>query len=281
MMNRIYLNDDWFFSAEWNTELTDKSTKEDELEKVRLPHAVKELPFHYFHEKEYQMICGYRRHLYVPKEWKDKVLLLTVDGACHGAELFVNGTKVLFHGCGYTAFSVDIAPYVRVGEDNILAVKLARGGKRSYIATMIPSDEEDRERIRRHIADRDGLGFETIECGRDIASCLAQAELQSSFLLDSVTALLMNELYPNPKTWALDPTAPERCEKGLLELCGRVSNLVLVSDYIYSDAAKYDEETETFRKGLARLDRALARIADTVIEVSAGNLILLKGVLPQ
>ena len=124
MMNRIYLNDDWFFSAEWNTELTDKSTKEDELEKVRLPHTVKELPFHYFHEKEYQMICGYRRHLYVPKEWKDKVLLLTVDGACHGAELFVNGTKVLFHGCGYTAFSVDIAPYVRVGEDNILAVKL-------------------------------------------------------------------------------------------------------------------------------------------------------------
>ena len=100
-------------------------------------------------------------------------------------------------------------------------------------------------------------------------------------MLDSVTALLMNELYPNPKTWALDPTAPERCEKGLLELCGRVSNLVLVSDYIYSDAAKYDEETEAFRKGLARLDRALARIADTVIEVSAGNLILLKGVLPQ
>lgn len=162
-----------------------------------------------------------------------------------------------------------------------LAVKLARGGKRYYIATMIPSDEEDRERIRRHIADRDGLGFETIECGRDIASCLAQAELQSSFLLDSVTALLMNELYPNPKTWALDPTASERCEKGLLELCGRVSNLVLVSDYIYSDAAKYDEETEAFRKGLARLDRALARTADTVIEVSAGNLILLKGVLPQ
>ena len=162
-----------------------------------------------------------------------------------------------------------------------LAVKLARGGKRYYIATMIPCDEEDRERIRRHIADRDGLGFETIECGKDIASCLHQADPQASFLLDSVTALLMNELYPDPNTWALDPTAPERCEKGLLELCGRVANLVLVSDYIYSDAAKYDAQTETFRKGLARLDRAIARIADTVIEVSAGNLILLKGVLPQ
>ena len=40
-----------------------------------------------------------------------------------------------------------------------LAVKLARGGKRYYVATMIPVDEEDRERIRKHVADRDGLGL--------------------------------------------------------------------------------------------------------------------------
>ena len=35
-----------------------------------------------------------------------------------------------------------------------LAVKLAGGGKRYYVATMIPVDEEDRARIRRHVADR-------------------------------------------------------------------------------------------------------------------------------
>lgn len=165
------------------------------------------------------------------------------------------------------------------GQD--LAVKLARGGKHYYIATMIPADEEDRERIRKHIADRDGMGFETIEQGRDIADCLRKADANGSFLLDSVTALLLNELYPDPTTWALDLTAPERCEKGLLELCGKVTNLVLVSDYIYSDAAVYDAETEYFRKGLAKLDRSIAKIADTVIEVSAGNLIFHKGSLPE
>ena len=162
-----------------------------------------------------------------------------------------------------------------------LAVKLARGGKRYYLATMIPCDEEDRDRIRKHIADRDGLDFVTIECGRDIASCLRLADANGSFLLDSVTALLMNELYPDSTTWALDPTAPERCERGLTELCRKVSNIVLVSDYIYSDAVKYDPETECFRRGLARLDRAMAGIADTVIEVSAGNLNFLKGSLPE
>lgn len=162
-----------------------------------------------------------------------------------------------------------------------LAVKLAHGGKRYYIATMIPCDEEDRERIRRHIADRDGLGFETIEQGRNVAECLQKADVNGSFLLDSVTALLLNELYPDPTTWALDFSAPERCERGLLELCRKVSNIVLVSDYIYSDAAKYSEETEVFRRGLARLDRSLAKIADTVIEVSAGSRIFLKGRLPE
>ena len=38
-----------------------------------------------------------------------------------------------------------------------LALTLARGGRRYSVATMIPVDDEDRERIRRHIADRDGL----------------------------------------------------------------------------------------------------------------------------
>ena len=64
-----------------------------------------------------------------------------------------------------------------------LAVRLARGGKRYYIATMIPCDEEDRDRIRHHIADRDGLGFETLEQGRDIARCLTGRTPAAAFCL--------------------------------------------------------------------------------------------------
>ena len=53
-----------------------------------------------------------------------------------------------------------------LGQD--LAVYLAAGGTHYYVATMISADAEDDERIRRHIADRAGLGFETIECPRHI-----------------------------------------------------------------------------------------------------------------
>ena len=85
-----------------------------------------------------------------------------------------------------------------------LAVQLARGEKRYYVATMIPVDLEDRERIRKHVADREGLGFETIECGADLLTCL-NYDKNGSFLLDSVTALLQNVMFPRRKTtkWTL------------------------------------------------------------------------------
>ena len=41
-----------------------------------------------------------------------------------------------------------------------------------YLATMIPVDDEDRARIKRHLKEREGWGFETIEQGQDICQCL-------------------------------------------------------------------------------------------------------------
>lgn len=160
-----------------------------------------------------------------------------------------------------------------------LAVQLARGGKRYYVATMIPVDLEDHERIRRHVADRDGLGFETIECGGDITSCL-NYDTNGSFLLDSVTALLQNVMFPREKNYEMDVTAAEKCAEDVAAFAKSVANAVIVSDYIYSDAQRYDESTECYRKCLAYIDRLLAQISDTVIEVSAGQLIFHKGGLP-
>ena len=79
-----------------------------------------------------------------------------------------------------------------------LAVALSKGGTHYYVATMIPADDEDRERIRLHLLDREGMGFETVECGRDILKCLELADPSGTFLLDSATALLLNALFPDP-----------------------------------------------------------------------------------
>ena len=160
-----------------------------------------------------------------------------------------------------------------------LAVKLAGEGKRYYVATMIPVDEEDHQRIRRHIADRAGLGFETIECGGDILSCL-NYDKNGAFLLDSVTALLQNVMFPPERNYEMDLQAAEKCAEDVVSFAKSVANAVIISDYIYSDAQHYDESTECYRRCLADIDRRLAQISDTVIEVSAGQLIFHKGGLP-
>lgn len=160
-----------------------------------------------------------------------------------------------------------------------LTVKLSEDGKRYYVATMISSGKEDDERIRRHIADRDGMGFETVECFKNILDCLKTADSEGAFLVDSVTALLQNALFPAEKNYELDPDAASRCSDELMDFAGRVRHVVFVSDYIYSDAEKYSETTELYRKCLADIDRRLAKVCDTVVEVSAGQYIVHKGEL--
>jgi len=146
-----------------------------------------------------------------------------------------------------------------------------------YIATMIPHDDEDNARIRRHQDERDGWGFETLECGADILSCLDRADADGSFLLDSVTALLSNEMFASD---GIHPEAAAKIAGELCEFVRRAPHTVLVSDFIYSDAAIYDEWTEAYRRGLAYIDRALARVCDNVIEVVNGQIICYKGELP-
>ncbi len=162
-----------------------------------------------------------------------------------------------------------------------LAVTLAQGGPHYYLATMIPVDEEDRERIRLHREDRAQLGFETVECGRNLMESLEHVDWNGTFLLDSVTALLMNELFDPAQDYALDPEAGPRCTRDLEALARRGKHVVFVSDYIYSDAHHYDETTQCYRRQLADIDRRLAQVCDTVVEASAGQYIVHKGALPE
>lgn len=144
-----------------------------------------------------------------------------------------------------------------------------------YLATMIPVDDEDRARIRRHLKEREGWGFDTIEQGLDICSCLggktvigAKVNPKGVFLLDSVTALLSNEMFR--PDGSVDHDAPERLAAELRQFAKRTGNTVFVSDYIYSDAFSYEELTEEYKKGLALLDRTLAAVCDRVTEVTYG-----------
>lgn len=139
-----------------------------------------------------------------------------------------------------------------------------------YVATMIPRDDEDRERVRRHIAEREGWGFITVEQGRNLTALLDNDNIDNDgvFLVDSITALLENEMFDSDGN--TDESAPERVRQQIEMFAKRTGNTVFVSDYIYSDAFDYSETVELYRKGLAGADRTAAAICDRVIEIYAG-----------
>ncbi len=139
-----------------------------------------------------------------------------------------------------------------------------------YLATMIPADEEDRARIARHLSEREGWGFETIEQGRKICKALERADCRGVFLLDSVTALLSNEMFlPDG---SVDLSAGERLCEELAVFAEKTGNTVFVSDYIYSDSRIFDVYTEQYRQALAMIDRRLAQVCKRVTEVSFSHL---------
>ena len=49
-MGRVYLDNDWKFTEKFTDEITQETYNDSGMEDVRIPHTVKELPFHYFDE---------------------------------------------------------------------------------------------------------------------------------------------------------------------------------------------------------------------------------------
>ena len=122
--NRIYINNGWQFTKFYTEELHALCADTAELETVRLPHTTVETPFHYFDESEYQFNSAYRRVLRAENTWKNKRVLLTVEAAAHESEVYINGKSIHTHRCGYTAYTVDLAPYLNWDDDNVLVIRV-------------------------------------------------------------------------------------------------------------------------------------------------------------
>ncbi|MGG7212931.1 bifunctional adenosylcobinamide kinase/adenosylcobinamide-phosphate guanylyltransferase [Clostridium nigeriense] len=149
-----------------------------------------------------------------------------------------------------------------------------REGHLYYIATMKPYDEEDLKRIKNHVEDRKGWGFTTIEKSQDIKDILDKIDNNDTTLIDSITSLVTNEMFPK------DAFISEISDKIIGEInsiSNNVKNLVIVTDYLFSDGIIYDDYTNAFRRELGNINISLASIADIVIEFSFGNEIIHKG----
>ena len=144
-----------------------------------------------------------------------------------------------------------------------------------YLATMIPADSEDDSRILRHRRDRKGWGFETIETGEDILAAVKKCDRKGAFLLDSLTALLANSMFT--ADGCIDINAYIKITGNLKSVLETTADMILVSDFIFSDVILYEDMTEAYRRGLAYIDRQMAGICDVVLEAFGGMCIAYKG----
>lgn len=162
-----------------------------------------------------------------------------------------------------------------IAEDT--TVRLAENGPLYYIATMIPHDLEDNNRIAKHIMNRSGKGFQTIERGVDLMELPGIWDPNGTYLLDSVTALLANEMF---RPTGYFPEIYNKVIKDLNDLINSVKNIVFVSDFIFSSSEQYDSMTDAYLFGLSSCDKALAEKCDVVGEVSLSTITFYKGLLP-
>lgn len=72
----------------------------------------------------YRGPAWYRKKLTIGKELSGKQIFLKFGAANQVADVYVNGHYATEHKGGYTAFAMNITPYVHFGEENVIAVRV-------------------------------------------------------------------------------------------------------------------------------------------------------------
>ena len=68
-------------------------------------------------------IGWYRKSFIVDKANKGKKVYIDFDGVYRNSEVWINGTSVGKRPYGYISFRYDLTPYIKFGENNVMAVK--------------------------------------------------------------------------------------------------------------------------------------------------------------
>jgi adenosylcobinamide kinase/adenosylcobinamide-phosphate guanylyltransferase len=139
----------------------------------------------------------------------------------------------------------------------------------TYIATAEITDDEMRERIARHRADR-GDRWRTIEAPLDLIAALHQADGPRSFTLIECLTLWINNLVYHGEDVAGEV---EQFRTGLASSKGHV---VIVSNEVGLGIVPDNPLARRFRDEAGRANQAIADVADEVVFIAAGLPMMLK-----
>jgi len=120
----ILLNAGWQFIRQDVPGVQSASFNDSTWATLNLPHTWNNLDGQDGVKDYYRGIGWYRRHYTVDKNFKGRHFFLKFDGASSVADVYVNRSFVGEHQGGFSAFVYDVTPYLNVGADNLIAVKV-------------------------------------------------------------------------------------------------------------------------------------------------------------
>ena len=131
------------------------------------------------------------------------------------------------------------------------------GGELYYIATMIPQTPDNAARIKKHMRQRNGLNFTTVELAYQVGG--ASVPAGAVILLEDVSNLMANCYFDRRKS-------ASQVLADILALLKRCGTLIAVT-ISGLDSGAYDGETAAYIDSLNDLNEALFSCADTAIEM--------------
>lgn len=185
-------------------------------------------------------------------------------------------------GSGKSAYAEDVAVS-------------AEGTEKYYIATMQIYDAEGERKVERHRKLRAGKGFTTVESpwnvGQVVFPTFTEAKTvctdcgepepiqkkpeQRTALLECMSNLVANEMFSTDGMREEDAVVTKVVQDMEL-LAAKLDHLVIVTNNVFEDGISYDAGTMAYLRALGRINAALAKRADRVVEVVVGIPVILK-----
>lgn len=113
-------NKDWQFSKD-NFSFNDTAAR---WQKITLPHTWNIADVMDDEPGYYRGIGSYRKKFSVDSKFKGKDIYLFFEGANQESVIFINGKKAGEHTGGYTAFNINLTPFLHFDKENELLVKV-------------------------------------------------------------------------------------------------------------------------------------------------------------
>jgi beta-galactosidase len=94
------------------------------FERVVVPHANVELPWHSFDDKDYEFVSTYRRRFRLPDEAAGRRVFIDFEGVMTASTVWINGVRLGEYKGGFTPFSWELTSHLRPHDENVLVVEV-------------------------------------------------------------------------------------------------------------------------------------------------------------